>query len=84
MEDKRLEALESPSIDFTANLRARELRFDEVPETEVRFWGDSKRVSLSGTERKNLPEEARRGMEYRNVSVRFRVATELRDTARDP
>jgi hypothetical protein len=84
VEDRRLEALESPSIDLTANVRARELRFDEVPETAVRFWGDPKRASVSGTERKNLPEEVLRGVEYRNVNVRFRVATELIHTEPDP
>jgi hypothetical protein len=80
VEEKRLEALETPDIDFTATVQARELRFDEVPETQVRFWGRPKRASLSATERKNLPEEVRRDVEYRNISIRLRIATELIET----
>ena len=81
MEDRQLEALAIPDIEFTANVRARELCFDEVPETEVRFRGHSERASVSGTERKNLPDEVRRGVTYRNLSVRLRIATELIDVA---
>jgi len=80
---KRLQALENPEINFTANLEARELRFDEVPETKVRFWGHPELHSVSGTERKNLPEEVRQGVTYRNVSVQVRIASELGDTDPD-
>ena len=80
MNRKRLEALENPEINFTANLEARELRFDEVPETKVRFWGHPELRSVSGTERKNLPEEVRQGVTYCNVSVQLRIASELGDT----
>ncbi len=79
MNEQRVEALIAPDIDFTANVQARELCFDEVPETEVRFWGHPERASVSNTERKNLPEEVRRGVVYRNVGVRLRIATELLD-----
>ncbi len=83
MDRKRLEALENPDIDFTANVKARELRFDEVPETKVQFWGHPEFDSISGTERKNLPEEVRQGVTYRDVSVRLRIASELVDTESD-
>ena len=77
MEEKRLEALENPEIDFTANVKAQKLRFDEVPKTKVRFWGHPERDSVSDTERRNLPEGVRRGVTYRDVSVRLRIASEL-------
>ena len=80
MKEKRPEALETPDIEFTVNVRAREMRFDEVPETEVRFRGQPERASVSGTERENLPEEVERGVIYRNFNVRLRIATELIDT----
>ena len=83
MNRKRLEALENPEINFTATVEARELRFDEVPETKVRFSGHPELHSVSGTERKNLPEEVRQGVTYRNVSVRLRIATKLVDTESD-
>ena len=84
MKEKRPEALETPDIEFTANVRAREMRFDEVPETEVRFRGQPERASVSGTERENLPEKVRRGVTYRNFSLRLRIATELIDSEPDP
>lgn len=83
MEEKRLEASENPEIDFTANVRAHKLSFDEVPKPKVRFWGHPERNSVSGTERRNLPEEVRRGVTYRDISVRLRIASELVDTEPD-
>lgn len=83
MKEKRPEALETPDIEFTADVRAREMRFDEVPETEVRFTGQPDRASVSGTERENLPEKVRRGVTYRNFSLRLHIATELIETEPD-
>ena len=77
MEEK---PLNNPDIDFTANVEARELHFDEVPETKVRFWGHPERDSVWDTERKNLPEEVQRGVMYRDVNVRLRIASALIDT----
>lgn len=76
--------METPDIEFTANVRAREMHFDEVPETEVRFRGQPERASVSGTERENLPEKVRRGVTYRNFSLRLRIATELIESEPDP
>jgi len=84
VKEKRPEALETPNIEFTVNVRAREMHFDEVPETEVRFRGQPERASVSGTERENLPEKVRRGVTYRNFSLRLRIATKLIETEPDP
>lgn len=78
---KRLDLPKDPDIEFTAEVRSRELRFEEVPETEVRFPGHPERESVSGTERENLPEEVEEGVTYRNSRVRLRIATRL---AEDP
>ena len=67
----------TPDIEFLANVKARELRFEEVPETEVRFWGQPERNSVSVNERKNMPEEVQQSVTYRDVSVRSRIASEL-------
>jgi hypothetical protein len=83
VKEKRPEALETSDIEFTADVKGRKMRFDEVPETEVQFWGHPERASVSGTERTNLPEEVRRGVTYRNFSVRLRIATKLIDTEPD-
>jgi pyruvate/2-oxoglutarate dehydrogenase complex dihydrolipoamide acyltransferase (E2) component len=67
----------NPDIDFSASVKARELRFEEEPQTEVRFWGYPNRNSVSVNERKNLPEEVWQGVTYRNISVLSRIASEL-------
>lgn len=81
---KRPVAPENPDVDFTANVTVREVRFEEVPETEVRFRGDPECGSVSGAERENLPEEVQRGVTYRNASVRFRIASKLISDEHDP
>jgi hypothetical protein len=55
-------------------VKARELRFEEVPETEVH--------PPAQTERENLPEEVEPGVVYRNPRVRLRIASAL--TEGDP
>jgi hypothetical protein len=78
---KRLDRPENPDIEFTANVKARELRFEEVPENEVRFSGSPGRESVSGTERENLPEEVEEGVTYRDARVRLRIASKISDEA---
>ncbi len=68
---------EKPDIELTADVNARELRFEEAPKTEVRFPGHPERESVSGTERENLPDEVEPGVTYRNPEVRLRIATAL-------
>src|SRR5215204_1922247 len=67
----------NPDIDFSASVKARELHFEEEPQTEVRFWGHPERNSVSVNERKNLPEKVRQGVTYHNISVRSGIASEL-------
>ena len=67
-----------PDIEVTADVKARELRFDEVPETEVN--------PPAQTERENLPEKVgpeHTGVTFRNVGVRLRIANELTVTELD-
>ena len=66
-----------PDVSISARAKARELRFDAVPGTEVRFWGDPERESVSATERENLPDEVERGVEYRNAGVRLQIASRM-------
>jgi hypothetical protein len=75
----RLDRPENPDIKLIADVNARELSFEDVPETEVRFPGDPERESISGTERENLPEEVEPGVTYRNPRVRLQIASALTD-----
>lgn len=79
MAKKPLDRPENPDIELTADVRMRELRFEEVPEPEVRFPGRPERESVWGTERENLPDEVEPNVTYRNPRVRLRIATALVD-----
>lgn len=67
----------TPDIEISAGAKTRELRFEKVPETEVKFRGNPERESVSGTERENLPESVERGVTYRDAGVRLRIASEV-------
>ncbi len=77
MTKRRPDKPENPDIVFTADVKAKELRFEEVPKTEVRFTGHPKGESASGTDRENLPDEAEPGVTYRDPKVRLRIASAL-------
>lgn len=77
MTRRRPDKPENPDIEFTADVKAKELRFEEVPETEVRFSGNPERESASGTDRENLPAEVEPGVTYRDPEVRLRIASAL-------
>ncbi len=57
----------------------RELRFEEVPDPEVYFQGNTRRNSVWESKRENLPDEIQNGVIYRNARVRLRIATEISD-----
>lgn len=76
---RRPDKPEDPDIEFIADVKARELRFEEVPETEVRFTNHPERESAWGTDRVNLPYEVEPGVTYRDPTVRLRIATALAD-----
>ncbi|MGH3148062.1 MAG: hypothetical protein ACRDTR_19925 [Rubrobacter sp.] len=61
-------------------MRVRELQFEEVPEPEVRFLGNTRRNSVWGSRRENLPDEVQEGVVYRNAGVRLRIASEVADS----
>lgn len=69
-----------PDIALGANVRMRELHFEKVPQTEVRFRGNTRRNSMSETERENLPEEVHEGVVYRDAGVRVQIASESADS----
>ena len=70
---------EPADLDFTATVEAKELRFDEVPETSVVFTGDPGHQSASGSDRTNLPDRVEEGVTYHDVRVDYRLASKLID-----
>jgi hypothetical protein len=67
----------TPDVEISAGVKTRRLRFERVPETEVKFRGSPERESVSGTERENLPESVERDVTYRDARVRLRIASEV-------
>jgi hypothetical protein len=70
---------QNPDIAFNAEVRMRKLYFEEVPDPEVRFRGNTMRNSVWKSSRENLPDRVREGVVYRNARIRLRIATEITD-----
>jgi hypothetical protein len=74
---KQPDTLKRPDVELTAEVKSRELRFEKVPETEIRFPGYPEDRSVSGTERENLPGEVEEDVIYRDSRIRLRSAGSL-------
>ena len=69
MSRKRPSRPHSADIELLASVQANQLRFDERPQTEVRFFGEPGHESASGSDRTNHPERVEPGVTYRAVRV---------------
>ena len=58
-----------PAVEFRATVRARRLRFEEVPDTRVELTGDQDDASRSGSERVHLPRHVRRHETYEDIRI---------------
>jgi hypothetical protein len=68
---------QNPDIALDANVRMRELRFEKVPDPEVRFRGNTRRNSVWTSRRTNLPDEVQEDVVYRDAAIKLRIATEV-------
>jgi hypothetical protein len=68
---------QNPDIALGADVKMGELYFEEVPDPEVDFRGNTSRNSVWKSERENLPERVQEGVVYRDAEVRLRIATEV-------
>ena len=73
------ETLKRPDVELTAEVKSWWLRFEKVPETEIRFPGYTEDQSVSGTERENLPREVEEDVTYHDSRIRLRSAGLLGD-----
>ncbi len=69
---------DNADITVTARVRARRLRFIEVPQTSTEFTGTPGHESASGSDRANLPERVERDVAYHDVWVDYWLAAALR------
>lgn len=68
---------QNPDLEINAGVEMSELRFERVPESEVRFWGNTRRNSVWSSRRENLPDEVKEGVVYGNAGIRLRIASEI-------
>ncbi len=68
---------QNPDLALDADVRMRELHFEEVPDPEVCFQGNTRRNSVWESKRENLPDEVQEGVVYRNARVRLQIASEI-------
>jgi hypothetical protein len=62
-----------PDIELGATVKAKRLRFERAPETDVELEGDWE----THHERRNLPDEVEPGVTYREVEVSWGVGARL-------
>ena len=74
---------QNPDIALEADMRMRELNFEKAPEPEVCFRGNTRRNSVWGSKREDLPDEVQEDVVYRDAGVRLRIASEIVDSESD-
>lgn len=67
----------SPELELVATVRAKELRFDAVPNVKVAFKGNGPRHTTWKTERVNLPMRPEPGVAYHDVALRLTISSTL-------
>ncbi len=74
--------VESADIAIIANITAKELRFDVVPNPTVEFLDKLKNQTIWQAERINLPDKIEPGVTYRNIGIRLKITSRLADIER--
>jgi hypothetical protein len=72
----------SADLSITANVTARELRFETVPNPQVEFTGSQERKTEWEAERKNLPRPVQPGVTYRDIGIRLKITSVFADIDR--
>ncbi|MFL5272724.1 MAG: hypothetical protein ACJ79E_11755 [Anaeromyxobacteraceae bacterium] len=66
-----------PELELVASVKAKTLKFDEVPKVNVVFKGNAARKTVWKTERVNLPQNPQAGVTYRDVEVRLTITSDI-------
>lgn len=64
-------------ISIDASVRARRLRFSEVPWTRTEFSGTPGHESAAGSDRVNLPQRVEKDVTYCHVRIDYRLASAM-------
>src|SRR5689334_19113473 len=70
-----------PELELVATVRAKSLKFDEVPKVDVAFKGSGPRRTVWKTERVNLPVHPEAGVTYHDVAVRLTITSTIEELA---
>ncbi|MDQ1611338.1 MAG: hypothetical protein QOG00_1269 [Pyrinomonadaceae bacterium] len=73
---------DNPDLSITANVTARELRFEVVPTPKVEFPGRPHRDTVWEAERTNLPPQVQPGVTYRDLGIRLKITSVFADIER--
>jgi hypothetical protein len=79
---KSSENIQNADVSITANVTARELRFEVVPNPTVEFTGKPERITVWEADRQNLPQQVEPGVTYRNIGIQLRIASRFADIER--
>ena len=69
-------------LEIRANVTARELRFEVVPDPKVEFTGQPERETVWEAERQNLPRPVQPGVTYRNIGIQLKITSRFADIDR--
>lgn len=69
-------------LSITANVTAREMRFDVVPDPKVEFTGKPERKTAWEAERQNFPRPVEPGVTYRNIGIQLKITSVFADIDR--
>jgi len=73
---------EEADLSITANVTARELRFEIVPDPKVEFTGRPERHTSWEAERQNLPRPVQPGVTYRDIGIQLKITSVFADIDR--
>lgn len=66
-------------IAITANVTAKELKFEVVPTPKVEFPGTPERKTEWSSERKNLPDSVEPNVIYRDIGIKLKIVSVFAD-----
>ena len=71
-------AQQQPDVAIIAVVHAKELKFEIVPETNVKF-SDPRNINVWVTDRENLPKQVEPNVIYRDIGIRLTITSTLPD-----
>lgn len=73
---------ENADLAIIANVQAKELKFDVVPNPTVEFPGRPARATEWSAQRTNLPPQVQPGVTYRDIGIRLKIVSLFPDIDR--